>query len=188
MKAKASLAPVAAELKNLLGDTFVGLADDCIGDAVKSQIDKLTPGQVSSLNSWVASDKQQCYCLRYNSTCQCTALQGVIMLQVLLLENTRFHKGDTKNYDSFAEALVKTTGAEVFIMDAFGAAHRNQASVTVGPCLLLQRLHCPSNWLGFATPLCLTGSMTAAGHHKVCAAVIPRTSGQEGGPVPGQEH
>ena len=40
-------------------------------------------------------------------------------------------QGDTKNDDTFAEALAKSTGAEVFIMDAFGVSHRNQASVTV---------------------------------------------------------
>ncbi|BDA47377.1 Phosphoglycerate kinase [Coccomyxa sp. Obi] len=94
MKAKASLAPVAAALKDILGEAFVGLAEDCIGDAVAAQIGTLKPGQV------------------------------------LLLENTRFHKGDTKNDDAFAEALAKSTGAQVFIMDAFGVSHRNQASVT----------------------------------------------------------
>ena len=46
MKAKASLAPVAAALKEILGEQFVGLAEDCIGDAVASQIGTLKPGQV----------------------------------------------------------------------------------------------------------------------------------------------
>jgi phosphoglycerate kinase len=44
--------------------------------------------------------------------------------QVLLLENTRFHKGDTKNDDEFARALAKASGAQVFVNDAFGVVHR----------------------------------------------------------------
>ena len=46
MKAKASLAPVAAALKDILGDAFVGLAEDCIGDSVTAQISTMKPGQV----------------------------------------------------------------------------------------------------------------------------------------------
>ncbi len=49
MKAKASLAPVAAALKDILGDAFVGLAEDCIGDAVSARIGTMKPGQVRAL-------------------------------------------------------------------------------------------------------------------------------------------
>eukprot|EP00955_Chlamydomonas_euryale_P110201 365986-Chlamydomonas_euryale.AAC.10 len=48
--------------------------------------------------------------------------------QVLLLENTRFHDGDTSNDDAFASALASL--CDVFVNDAFGVSHRNQASVT----------------------------------------------------------
>ena len=46
--------------------------------------------------------------------------------QVLLLENTRFEKGETKNDPAFAQKLASM--AEVYVSDAFGAVHRAHAS------------------------------------------------------------
>ncbi|PNH11052.1 Phosphoglycerate kinase [Tetrabaena socialis] len=48
--------------------------------------------------------------------------------QALLLENTRFHAGDTANDPAFAAALASL--CDVFVNDAFGVVHRDQASVT----------------------------------------------------------
>ena len=48
---------------------------------------------------------------------------------VLLLENTRFYPGEKANDPEFAKKL--TENADIFVLDAFGAAHRAHAS-TVG--------------------------------------------------------
>src|SRR6478609_3259068 len=45
---------------------------------------------------------------------------------VTLLENVRFHDGEEKNDPAFAEALAKL--GDVYVNDAFGAAHRAHAS------------------------------------------------------------
>ncbi|MDX7949926.1 phosphoglycerate kinase [Lichenihabitans sp. Uapishka_5] len=57
------------------------------------------------------------------------ALQAVQALKngdVLLLENTRFHKGEEKNDDAFVEALAAL--GDIYVNDAFSAAHRAHAS------------------------------------------------------------
>jgi len=46
--------------------------------------------------------------------------------EVLLLENVRFHKEETKNDPAFAKELASM--AEIFVNDAFGTAHRAHAS------------------------------------------------------------
>ncbi len=47
--------------------------------------------------------------------------------EVLLLENLRFEKGETKNSETLAKTLADM--AEVYINDAFGVSHRAHASV-----------------------------------------------------------
>ena len=45
---------------------------------------------------------------------------------VILLENVRFHSGETKNDTAFSKELAKW--GDVYINDAFGSAHRAHAS------------------------------------------------------------
>ncbi len=51
--------------------------------------------------------------------------------EVALLENLRFHAGETKNDPGFADRLAAL--AEVYVDDAFGSAHRAHASVVGVP-------------------------------------------------------
>ena len=58
--------------------------------------------------------------------------------QVALLENLRFHQGETDNEDTFASSLAKL--ADVYVNDAFGTAHRAHASTYGVPSLLGEKV------------------------------------------------
>ncbi len=55
-----------------------------------------------------------------------TAVNRMKPGDVLVLENVRFHKGETKNDPDFAKQLAQL--GDVYINDAFGSAHRAHAS------------------------------------------------------------
>jgi len=108
--AKMSLAPVAKRLSELLGFE-VAFATDCIGQEAQDKTTALQPGQA------------------------------------LLLENLRFHKQETikdkaakenaalrQAKDDFARELAE--GADVYVCDAFGTAHRDNASMYTVPCVM----------------------------------------------------
>jgi phosphoglycerate kinase len=107
---KMSLAPVARRLSELLGQN-VAFAQDCIGPETAQKAMTLTPGQV------------------------------------LLLENLRFHKEETikdkaakedmqlrEAKDAFAKELADM--ADVYVDDAFGTAHRDNASMYTVPQIM----------------------------------------------------
>ena len=62
------------------------------------------------------------------------ALQCITDGQIVLLENVRFHKGETENDPEFARKLA--SHADIFVNDAFGTAHRAHASTFGVPELL----------------------------------------------------
>ncbi|HFE47347.1 MAG TPA: phosphoglycerate kinase, partial [Nannocystis exedens] len=54
--------------------------------------------------------------------------------QIVLLENLRFHPGETRNDPAFAQALANLCDA--YVNDAFGASHRAHASIVGVPELV----------------------------------------------------
>lgn len=84
-----SLKPVAFRLSQLLGRP-VALAEDCVGEAVKTRIAQMRSGDL------------------------------------LMLENVRFHPEEEANDEAFARALAEL--CDLYVNDAFGAAHRAHAS------------------------------------------------------------
>ena len=109
-RAKYSLAPVAARLGELLGKP-VRLADDCVGDSVTRVVAALREGDVC------------------------------------VLENLRFHKAETiKDKKAVSDAALRETKtsfaaqlaaqADVYVNDAFGTCHRDNASMLTVPQLM----------------------------------------------------
>ena len=107
---KMSLAPVAKRLSQLLGAEVV-FADDCIGPRTKAKAQALKAGQC------------------------------------MLLENLRFHREETikdkaakkdeqlrQAKDDFAKELADL--ADIYVDDAFGTAHRDNASMYTVPAVM----------------------------------------------------
>merc|ERR1719197_2450607 len=53
-------------------------------------------------------------------------VDGMAEVDVIVLENTRFYKGETKNDPELAESMASL--ADLFVNDAFGTAHRAHSS------------------------------------------------------------
>jgi len=107
---KMSLAPVAERLSQLLGQQVI-FANDCICDETKTKAQTLKAGDV------------------------------------MLLENLRFHKAETikdkaakkdaqlrEAKDNFAKQLADL--ADIYVDDAFGTAHRDNASMYTVPVMM----------------------------------------------------
>ncbi len=50
--------------------------------------------------------------------------------KIEMLENLRFSKAEKKNLPEFADALVRVTGADLFVQDGFGVIHRAHTSTS----------------------------------------------------------
>lgn len=64
-------------------------------------------------------------------------LTGLKKNQVILLENVRFHAGETKDSMEFAQVLAPL--ADIYINDAFGASHRAHATIHALPSLMKEK-------------------------------------------------
>ena len=67
-----------------------------------------------------------------------SAVNSLLDGQVALLENLRFHKGETENDPDFSSSLANL--ADVFVNDAFGTAHRAHASTFGVPSILADKV------------------------------------------------
>jgi phosphoglycerate kinase len=94
-----SLRPIADRLAELLG-TPVTFVGDSVGDVARQAVDKAHQSRGNG---------------------------GSPGRNVVLLENLRFHAEEEKNDPRFAAALASL--ADLYVDDAFGAAHRAHASV-----------------------------------------------------------
>jgi len=107
---KLSLAPVAKRLSELLGQEVI-FADDCVGAETKAKAEALKSGEC------------------------------------MMLENLRFHKEETikdkaakedaqlrEAKDNFAKELADM--ADIYVDDAFGTAHRDNASMYTVPLMM----------------------------------------------------
>merc|ERR1719434_591967 len=66
------------------------------------------------------------------------AVDSMVDGDVIILENTRFYKGETKNDGELAESMASL--ADLFVNDAFGTAHRAHSSTEgvtkyLSPCV-----------------------------------------------------
>jgi len=103
---KYSLFPVFQKLQEVLGS---GAADLLVGGAV----DPAPPYSIDFVDECVGEEVENRIELMEDG-------------DVLLLENLRFHKEEEKNDEEFSRQLAKL--CDVYVNDAFGAAHRAHAS------------------------------------------------------------
>lgn len=64
-------------------------------------------------------------------------LVGLKKNQLILLENVRFHEGETKDSVEFAQTLAPLT--DIYINDAFGASHRAHSTIHALPSLMKEK-------------------------------------------------
>jgi phosphoglycerate kinase len=109
-------------------------------DAAGVRLSELLDRPVKKLDDCVGPEVEQ-------------AVQAMRPGDVILLENTRFHKEEKKNEPAFAAQLARL--GQVYVNDAFGSAHRAHASTagvtdTLRPAVAGFLLEKEQNYLGGA--------------------------------------
>ena len=105
----------AVILMSHLGRPQGQIRDELRMDPVARSLSKLLGREVTKVDDCVGPQVEN-------------AIAGLEPGQVLLLENLRFHPEEERNDEIFARQLASL--ADVYVNDAFGAAHRAHASTT----------------------------------------------------------
>lgn len=92
-------------------------------DPVADKLRELVGGNVTKVDNIVGPDVKQ-------------AVEAMKPGDIILLENTRFHPGETKNDETLSKELGEL--GDVFVSDAFGSNHRAHAS-TVGVTRFMEK-------------------------------------------------
>ena len=106
--------------------------------------------------------------------------------EILLLENTRFHAGEEKNDDGLASALARL--GDLFVNDAFGAAHRAHSSTAgvaahLKPAVAGLLMEKELEYLGDALSnpqrpfIAILGGAKISGKIDVIEALLPKVDG-----------
>jgi phosphoglycerate kinase len=106
--------------------------------------------------------------------------------QILLLENTRFSAGEEKNDDALAQALARL--GDVYVNDAFGAAHRAHSSTAgvakhLRPAVAGLLMENELEYLGAALAdpqrpfIAILGGSKISGKIDVIEALLPKVDG-----------
>ncbi len=111
-----SLAPVAVRLSELLGRPAKMLCD-CVGPEVETAVKAMKLGGENLSSSPIAGPVPV------------PPYRNTYPGDVVMLENLRFHPEEEKGDEGFAKQLAGL--ADIYVNDAFGAAHRAHASTSV---------------------------------------------------------
>ena len=132
---KFRLNPVVPRLQELLKGTKVSKVDDCIGEKVAAAAKALGNGKRSfffplevNVPSRSRSPERRKKQRMKNppSLFPFSPVHPPTSGELLVLENVRFYKAETKNEPDFAKALA--ANADLYVNDAFGTAHRAHCS------------------------------------------------------------
>jgi phosphoglycerate kinase len=160
----------AVILMSHLGRPKNQVVDELKMDPVADRLAELLERPVKKLDDCVGPDVEE-------------AVKAMQTGEVILLENTRFHAGETKNDPDFAAQLAAL--GEIYVNDAFGSSHRAHASTagvtdTLRPAvagfLLAKELDYLGNALANPTPpfLAILGGAKISDKIGVIQNLLPR--------------